>query len=190
MVLLDSRVLDLTCSRPFFKTVCRHLWSWTQHCQYLEHWESIYQHHLRNEVCFLSRSVLLKSQLSPPSNSYFSMASPHVAGLAAYFLSLYPSSFVLSEEELGYTSTSSEPSTFFQHAAQFVFGQAQQWTKQRFAPIPPTHKPLTPKALKNAMVKLGTKGILTVGFISFRHRTLGDACVPMKLTPDFPPSFL
>ncbi|KAI5476521.1 hypothetical protein MNV49_007531 [Pseudohyphozyma bogoriensis] len=87
-----------------------------------------------------------------------SMASPHVAGLAAYFLSLYPTSF--SPEELDSTTTSATierlPS-FVQSGLQMVFGSANKLHVT--APVP--KKPLSPKALKKALAKVASKGLLT-----------------------------
>lgn len=107
------------------------------------------------------------------------MASPHVAGLAAYFLSLYPESFDIASADFidsaysPFEISNKEDMTFFQQSAQMVLGQLKQWTAagivyeklqhwtgrdETLAPIP--YKPLSPKALKNAMVKLCTKDAL------------------------------
>lgn len=91
------------------------------------------------------------------------MASPHVAGLAAYFLSLYPTTFQPTEVEL-----IDEDLSFLQRSAQYVFGTvANEFNSKArqglaLAPIPPKEKLLTPKALKSAMIKVGSKGLLTV----------------------------
>lgn len=108
----------------------------------------------------------------------FSMASPHVAGLAAYFLSLYPESFSATSEEFVESAYSpfsyvNEESTFVQQSAQKIFGTLSRWTPAGMmmkkigewtsisviAPIPV--KPLSPKALKNALLKLSTKNALS-----------------------------
>ena len=93
------------------------------------------------------------------------MASPHVAGLAAYFLSLYPTSF----NPLVAESVAEDDMSFLQRSAQFVFGSAvadefNSKARQGLAlvPLPPKDKLLTPKALKSAMIKVGSKGMLTV----------------------------
>ena len=120
--------------------------------------------------------------LPGPSGTIFAddldrMASPHVAGLAAYFLSLYPESFSVADDdflpEVYDNLLSASPSTsFLKQSIQFVFGTAQQWAG--LAPIPPKEKVLSPKALKKALAKVATKGALTVR----------SALVVPKLQPD------
>jgi len=90
-----------------------------------------------------------------------SMASPHIAGLTAYYLSLYPSGeFAPTVEDyeaagVPYPAANEEQSTgrsLFQIGSQFVFGKKPQVTGG--------HKPLDPKVLKNAMLRLSTKNAL------------------------------
>lgn len=112
------------------------------------------------------------------------MASPHVAGLAAYFLSLYPESFNPTSEEFEESvyspftfSSSSGDSTTSSYFNQLVIGnlkrftsvgvwvgKVQHWTgmgrEVTVAPIPGKDLPLSPKDLKKAMLKLCTKDAL------------------------------
>lgn len=96
------------------------------------------------------------------------MASPHVCGLMAYFLGLYPKEFQPSSEDFLLAGEASpyeaEASTFFSHAAQTVFGKLAEMVG--FAPTPkkPGKMPeiLSPKVLKNAIVRVATDGVLTV----------------------------
>lgn len=88
------------------------------------------------------------------------MASPHVAGLAAYFLSLYPTGFSaatgdFSDAAYAQVLGNALPSTsFVAKAGQFVFGLIE-----KVAPIPPKEG-LTPKALKKALLKVSSSGKL------------------------------
>lgn len=90
-------------------------------------------------------------------------ASPHVAGQVAYFLSLYPESFNVATGEFDEAAYYSQyaPSSIRQ-GAQIVLGKVQQWTgyASRFAPVPV--KEITPKALKAALLKIATVGVLSV----------------------------
>ncbi|KAL8277406.1 hypothetical protein RQP46_010246 [Phenoliferia psychrophenolica] len=94
-----------------------------------------------------------------------SMASPHVAGLAAYFLSLYPTGFSAATDDFSdsvYAQILGEslPQTsFLTKGAQFVFG-AFKGARGMLAPIPPKEG-LTPAALKKALLKVSSKGKLT-----------------------------
>jgi cerevisin len=99
-----------------------------------------------------------------------SMASPHVAGLLAYLLSIYPhetfSPWLASNSgsETYLTETSINPTwdtflsvlhylipSYFQHSVHPPVEDA-------FAPIPPK---VTPAQLKNALIKLSTYGVLS-----------------------------
>jgi cerevisin len=91
------------------------------------------------------------------------MASPHIAGLTAYYLSLYPSGeFAPTVEDyevagVPYPAAEAEESTgrsLFQIGSQFVFGKKPQVTGG--------FKPLDPKVLKTAMLRLSTKNVLDV----------------------------
>lgn len=85
-------------------------------------------------------------------------ASPHVAGELAYFLSLYPGSFdVETGDFLGHAKSDA---SYLRQGAQIVFDTVQAWAGyESTAPIPAE---LSPKALKNAMIRLATAGALTV----------------------------
>lgn len=79
------------------------------------------------------------------------MASPHVAGIAAYFLSLYPDGFnVETEEFVGV------PKMTFVGSAQAFFGFGQSKVRTTG-----DDKPLSPRALKKAIQKVGTKNAIT-----------------------------
>ncbi|GAA5831880.1 hypothetical protein JCM11251_003919 [Rhodosporidiobolus azoricus] len=77
-----------------------------------------------------------------------SMASPHIAGLAAYLLGTEWASSAALEEAL----SSSSSNGFAQSFGQFAFGK-------KFTGKPEDHL-LSPKALKKAMLKIATKGAL------------------------------
>ncbi|GAA5857251.1 hypothetical protein JCM8547_009399 [Rhodosporidiobolus lusitaniae] len=80
-----------------------------------------------------------------------SMASPHIAGLAAYLLGTeWASSTALSE---AIEARSSSSGSFAQSFSQFTFGKQLQGK--------PEDHLLSPKALKKAMLKLATKNVLT-----------------------------
>jgi cerevisin len=125
---------------------------------------------------------------STDETQYHSMASPHVAGLAAYFLSLYPTSFQPTEFELV-----DEDLTFLQRSAQFVFGtSADEFANKArqglaLAPIP---KLLTPKALKSAMIKVGSKGLLTVSATSISDRDISLTSSTLQDMPAGTPNIL
>ncbi|GAA5914384.1 hypothetical protein JCM6882_008219 [Rhodosporidiobolus microsporus] len=80
-----------------------------------------------------------------------SMASPHIAGLAAYLLGTEWASSAALDEALAAASSASS-SGFAQSFGQFAFGK-------KLAGKPEDHL-LSPKALKKAMLKIATKGAL------------------------------
>jgi len=97
-----------------------------------------------------------------------SMASPHVAGLAAYYLSLYGVKGGFAPEEVDYETAGvpypgsieeqqeeARSRSLFQKG-QLVFGGllGKKYTA-------PTVKPLDPRVLKQTMLRLSTKGALT-----------------------------
>lgn len=84
------------------------------------------------------------------------MASPHAAGLAAYFLSLYPDGGFNAEEE-----ASLVPKVSFVASAQAFFGFGFNNNEQAQVAGKGDAKPLSPRALKKAMLKLATKGVIT-----------------------------
>lgn len=102
-----------------------------------------------------------------------SMATPHIAGLAAYYLSLYPSGeFAPSVEDYNAAGVpvpgSAEEKeqeererSLIDRGRQLVFGGL---FGKKFVSDKPTiagQKPLHPKVLKNAMLRLATKGALS-----------------------------
>lgn len=109
-----------------------------------------------------------------------SMASPHVAGLLAYFLSQYPSDFKPSDEDFTlagepspYQSSSTSMSSMFVRPAQHVFNKMVNFvglsTRSCEGDEPQAAdsgidfpKVLSPKVLKNALVRIATEGVLTV----------------------------
>ncbi|KAH8922782.1 hypothetical protein BT69DRAFT_1350608 [Atractiella rhizophila] len=98
-----------------------------------------------------------------------SMASPHVAGLVAYFLSVYPEKFSPSAEDF--------EDSVYDAILHPSFGSPFQWAKdfvlslfgphlnilvgreEKLAPVP--IKELSPKVLKNVLLKLSTKDALS-----------------------------
>ncbi len=92
-----------------------------------------------------------------------SMASPHVAGLAAYFLSLYDTSFNPETNDFNedvYARLAGD-SSYLRLGAQMFGGKVSQWAGRLTAPTPKEPKPLSPAALKKAIEKIATKGALT-----------------------------
>lgn len=92
-----------------------------------------------------------------------SMASPHVAGLAAYFLSLYDTSFNPETEEFNediYARLAGE-SSYLRLGTQMFGGKMAQWAGRLTAPTPKQPKPLTPAALKKSIERVATKGAIT-----------------------------
>ncbi|BGP36857.1 proteinase B [Rhodotorula kratochvilovae] len=83
-----------------------------------------------------------------------SMASPHIAGLAAYMLGSDWAASAALEEALA-LEAAREPS-FAQALGQFAFGT----TGSKLVGKPENHI-LSPKALKKAMLKIATKGALS-----------------------------
>ncbi|KAK4691030.1 hypothetical protein P7C70_g9436, partial [Phenoliferia sp. Uapishka_3] len=99
-----------------------------------------------------------------------SMASPHVAGLAAYFLSLYPTGFSVADDDftdatyaqiMGEVMDDLPVSSFVVKGAQFVFGKLGWSMRGEKKEVEVMTKELTPKALKKALLKISSKGKLT-----------------------------
>ena len=99
-----------------------------------------------------------------------SMASPHVAGLAAYLLSLYPTSFapyelmddddmLVDEVVAAYQAARAKTSSFLERGAQMIFGSSPSLRPEPV--FAEGAKPLPPKVLKKALEKLATKGVLS-----------------------------
>lgn len=91
------------------------------------------------------------------SRADISQASPHIAGLAAYLLSLYPETFVPTAEDWSVEeSTPERVQSLYQSGRQFVFGKVNEWTGVSFvAPhkSPKKDKTLSPAVLKSAMIR-------------------------------------
>ena len=104
-----------------------------------------------------------------------SMAAPHIAGLTAYYLSLYPlGGFSPSEEDykmagvpLPAESAQSEDSdrSLFSKGRQVIFGGLFGQQKQ-----PSALKVLDPRVLKQTMLRLSTKNILSVSESANCHK--------------------
>jgi cerevisin len=100
-----------------------------------------------------------------------SMATPHIAGLTAYYLSLYPSGeFIPSVEDYataGVPFPGSEEEREAEAREQSIISKGRQLVfGGLFGSKKPVNtvsgsKPLDPKVLKNAMLRLATKGALS-----------------------------
>jgi len=125
---------------------------------------------------------------STNSISGTSMASPHICGLGAYFLGLYPHSFtptaedyVLAGEAVPFHLSNNRDSTFgsISWPSQIIFGKLREWTGLK--PVEAVKKShdriVSPKVLKQAIVRLSTKGIIedlpaqTVNLLAFNNYT-------------------
>ncbi|MBW0482407.1 hypothetical protein O181_022122 [Austropuccinia psidii MF-1] len=123
-----------------------------------------------------------------------SMASPHIAGLAAYFLSIYPQHLDLSalgiseEEDEDLTAPNGEAYDLRQYFSwnsvtsqgQLALGKFQE--SVGFGNVPRNTndgvKILSTRALKKAMIKMSTSGVLTelpeqtCNYLAFNNATL------------------
>jgi len=131
-----------------------------------------------------------------------SMASPHIAGLLAYFLSIYPSANfnptfdkagrLISIKPQHLPCESSSPSSLYAMAhdalpsfissylpsPEFI-DSVLQHTRDSFGRIPKKPKALTPAQLKQALLALGSRGMLsglpggtrTVNLLAFNNAT-------------------
>lgn len=81
--------------------------------------------------------------------------------MAAYFLSLYPSGFNAQTDsftEATFDEILNGPSSYLRQGAQIVMGKLTGSSRNS---VMGSDKPLSPKALKKAMIALGSRGILT-----------------------------
>lgn len=96
------------------------------------------------------------------------MASPHVCGLLAYFLSEYPKAFKPSHQDFvlaGEASPYEAPASTFRQSAQTVFQRLAHLagfaapTSKKHGEMPEV---LSPKVLKNSLIRIATQDVLTV----------------------------
>ncbi|TRM68946.1 peptidase S8/S53 domain-containing protein [Schizophyllum amplum] len=114
------------------------------------------------------KSTYIGSKYAVSTLSGTSMASPHVAGLLAYLLSIYPSaSFNPNVEEPKVMLFNDAPlaqaqKTFFAVARNILstFLPIAPSAEALFAPVPKDPKPLSPSQLKQALIDLSTSGVL------------------------------
>ncbi|KAF9448260.1 hypothetical protein P691DRAFT_775538 [Macrolepiota fuliginosa MF-IS2] len=104
-----------------------------------------------------------------------SMASPHTAGLLAYFLSIYPSpdfnpQFDKDDQLLSLTSDATQVPLNYNGIYAIAHTALPRWIStflpapefvDRLAPIPGEPKVLTPLQLKKALIALSSKGLLS-----------------------------
>lgn len=84
------------------------------------------------------------------------MASPHIAGLAAYLLGTEWAAKAAKEEALALQAEAKTSTSFASALGQIAFG-----SRRSFAGKPEDHL-LSPKALKKHMIEIGTPKVLTV----------------------------
>lgn len=118
------------------------------------------------------------------------MASPHTAGLVAYLLSLYPSpqfNPIIDDDLSNPFPLTRSQQTFSSNVYAVAHAALPRWVSVFMppprvldimsAPIPGKPKTLTPKQLKQALVSLSTKGVLsdlppkTVNLLIFNNAT-------------------
>lgn len=91
------------------------------------------------------------------------MASPHIAGLAAYLLGTEWAAKAAKEEALALQAEAKTSSSFASALGQIAFG-----SRRSFVGKPEDHL-LSPKALKKHMIEIGTPKVLTVSRDTNRH---------------------
>ncbi|KAG5717043.1 Subtilisin-like serine protease pepC, partial [Termitomyces sp. T112] len=118
-------------------------------------------------------STWIGSESASNTISGTSMASPHVAGLLAYYLSLYPSKsfdptfdtqdnvLSLTRPEQAFVLPSSVYAAMQATLPRWIssFIPIRSVSDPAIAPIP--HKPITPAQLKEALIKLATPDVLS-----------------------------
>ncbi|TFK74715.1 hypothetical protein BDN72DRAFT_854009 [Pluteus cervinus] len=95
-----------------------------------------------------------------------SMASPHVAGLLAYLLSIYPSQTFNPAVDAIFAESAPAQSPFLASFFAVANAALPRWASallpviaEAVAPVPP--KTLTPLQLKNALIALSSRGLLS-----------------------------
>ncbi|KIY46221.1 serine-type endopeptidase [Fistulina hepatica ATCC 64428] len=108
-------------------------------------------------------STYIPAEDSVATLSGTSMASPHVAGLIAYLLSIYPSAtfnpdVAASMPVLGSETLAAVQQSVFSFARS-ILSVFLPITPSTSAPIPPTNPTLTPRQLKAALIQLSTPDV-------------------------------
>ncbi|RDB25302.1 Subtilisin-like serine protease pepC [Hypsizygus marmoreus] len=134
-------------------------------------------------------STYIGSSTATSTLSGTSMASPHTAGLLAYLLSIYPSSQFdpTFDEDFNLLSLTSPQRAFSSSVYAVAHAALPSWVSSFLpppklvesitAPIPGKPKTLSPPQLKQALVKLSSKGLLddlpanTVNLLIFNNAT-------------------
>ncbi|GAA5864586.1 hypothetical protein JCM3774_005175 [Rhodotorula dairenensis] len=124
------------------------------------------------------RSIWNTGNRSVNSISGTSMASPHIAGLAAYLLGTEWAAKAAKEEALALQAEAKASTSFATSLGQIAFGQ------RPLAGKPEDHL-LSPKALKKHMIEIGTRKTLTdIGDGSPNILSFNDWTPPKKGTDD------
>ena len=126
-----------------------------------------------------------------------SMASPYIAGLFAYFLSIHGSAtFSITENAIAAQASASiyaKAYSLLPSLAQavlpvpaelttpFTFFPTEDGESETYAPVPPKRDTLTPAQLKKALIKLASPGMLsgnlpagTPNLLAFNNATLSE----------------
>ncbi|KWU45475.1 hypothetical protein RHOSPDRAFT_9483, partial [Rhodotorula sp. JG-1b] len=121
------------------------------------------------------RSIWNTGNRSVNSISGTSMASPHIAGLAAYLLGTEWAAKAAKEEALALRAEAKTSTSFASALGQIAFG-----SRRLFAGKPEDHL-LSPKALKKHMIEIGTPKVLTdIGDGSPNILSFNDWSAPKK----------